>query len=71
MPRKKRQLKQELRKAAFEQINDRGKGSHTVWKHRLLPDITVVLSGKDGEDADHYEERQVREAIAETKGQLS
>lgn len=56
MPRKIRELKQLLRKAGF--IQRAGKGSHTVWSHPKLPDI-VILSGKDGEDAKPYQQRDV------------
>lgn len=71
MPRKKRQLKADLRKAGFVQDRSRGKGSHTIWEHRLFPDITVTLSGHDGDDADRYEEKLVHAAIAEINKRLS
>jgi predicted RNA binding protein YcfA (HicA-like mRNA interferase family) len=56
MPRKIRELKQMLRKAGFFQRA--GKGSHTVWSHARIPDV-VVLSGKDGDDAKPYQQRDV------------
>ena len=56
MPRKIRELKRMLRKAGFAQRA--GKGNHTVWSHPQLPDV-VVLSGKDGEDAKPYQQRDV------------
>ena len=60
MPRKVRQLKKDLRDAGFTMRH--GKGSHTVWSH---PDYAkgVSVSGNDGDDADHYQERDVRRAI--------
>ena len=71
LPRKKRQLKADLRKAGFVVEKSRGKGSHTIWEHPRFPDITVALSGHDGDDADHYEEKLVRQAIAEVRKRLS
>jgi predicted RNA binding protein YcfA (HicA-like mRNA interferase family) len=71
MPRKKRQLKADLRRAGFVVDKNRGKGSHTIWEHSQFPDITVALSGHDGDDADHYEEKLVRLAIADVKKRLS
>jgi predicted RNA binding protein YcfA (HicA-like mRNA interferase family) len=42
MPRKKRQLKADLRRAGFVVDKNRGKGSHTIWEHSQFPDITVA-----------------------------
>ena len=39
-----------------------GKGSHTKWYHPLLDGI-VALSGKDGNDAKVYQEKDVLQAI--------
>jgi len=46
-----------------------GKGSHTHWTHELVPDDSVTLSGKDGDDAKPYQVddverllRRIREA---------
>jgi hypothetical protein len=39
-----------------------GKGSHTVWSHPLLP-YSLTLSGKDGADADRYQERDIKNAL--------
>lgn len=61
MPRKIRQLKSDLRKAGLSERP--GKGSHTVWGHPLIPD-TVTLSGGNGDDAKDYQEKAVRELIA-------
>jgi predicted RNA binding protein YcfA (HicA-like mRNA interferase family) len=60
MPKKLRELKGLLSKAGFSWRP--GKGSHTVWTHPLLP-YPVVLSGKDGADADRYHEKDVRDAL--------
>ncbi len=61
MPRKVRELKADLRRAGFRVRP--GKGSHSVWKHRLVPE-RVTLSGADGDDAKPYQERDVRAAVA-------
>jgi predicted RNA binding protein YcfA (HicA-like mRNA interferase family) len=63
MPRKVRELRRDLRRAGYYQVKGGGKGSHTKWKHPLVPDA-VTLSGADGDDAHPYQERRVREAIA-------
>lgn len=68
MPRKIRQLKADLRKAGAYQVSQ--EGSHTKWKHRSLPGITVIISGHDEDDAKLYQEKAVREflrQIAERK----
>ncbi len=64
MPRKIRQLKSDLRKAGFVEQTERGKGSHAVWEHPTVPEAMVTLSGKNGADAQAYQEKTVREAIA-------
>ena len=64
MPKKIRELKAILQQAGFVLLKKRGKGSHTMWEHPLLPHA-LVISGKDGDDADRYQERDVRNALAE------
>lgn len=49
-----------LSKAGFTYRS--GKGSHTVWSHPLLP-YSLTLSGKDGGDADRYQEKDVKNAL--------
>ena len=66
MPRKVRQLKEDLRKSGFLPVKGGGKGSHQKWVHPLLTD-PVTISGHDGDDTHHYQEKQVREAIAAAK----
>ena len=61
MPRKVHQLKVDLKKAAFVEQKNRGKGSHMVREHPSGEAVTVA--GHDGDDAQHYQERDVREAI--------
>jgi hypothetical protein len=41
-----------------------GKGSHRKFRHPRIFG-SVVLSGGDGDDAHHYQEKQVRNAIRE------
>ncbi|HAC65705.1 MAG TPA: hypothetical protein DCF68_19785 [Cyanothece sp. UBA12306] len=60
MPKKIRELKSMLLKAGFNYRS--GKGSHTVWSHPLLP-YSLTLSGKDGADADRYQEKDVKNAL--------
>lgn len=61
MPKKIRELKAMLVKAGFRWKP--GKGSHTVWEHPLA-ERSVTLSGKDGQDAQRYQERQVAEQVS-------
>ena len=35
-----------------------------MWEHPLLSNL-VVISGKDGDDADRYQEREVSDALIE------
>lgn len=66
MPRKIRQLKADLRKAGFVALPRRGKGSHAIWKH-AASGAEVNLAGADGADARQYQEREVRDAIAQAR----
>ena len=59
MPRKIRQLMAMLERAGFE--NRGGKGSHRNYLHRGGSKIT--LSGNPGDDAKHYQEKDVERAI--------
>lgn len=36
----------------------RGKGSHTYWKHPLLPEEPLTIPGKDGDDAPLYKDKK-------------
>ncbi|MEO6741892.1 MAG: type II toxin-antitoxin system HicA family toxin [Chthoniobacteraceae bacterium] len=64
MPRKVRQLLADLEAAGFA-IVPGGKGSHRKFRHAKFAGA-VLLSGKDGEDAHHYQEKQIRNAIRAT-----
>jgi predicted RNA binding protein YcfA (HicA-like mRNA interferase family) len=64
MPRKVRQLIADLKKAGFA---DRGgKGSHRVYTHPKVRQA-ITISGKLGDDAKHYQERDVVKAIQESQ----
>jgi predicted RNA binding protein YcfA (HicA-like mRNA interferase family) len=64
MPRKIRELIADLESAGF--VNRGGKGSHRNFEHpKLTRPITV--SGKLGDDAKPYQERNVEKAISESK----
>ncbi|MFL6215002.1 MAG: type II toxin-antitoxin system HicA family toxin [Blastocatellia bacterium] len=58
MPRKIKELIRDLKAAGFYEISGGGKGSHRKWIHRQYPGA-VTLSGKDGDDAKPYQEKQV------------
>jgi predicted RNA binding protein YcfA (HicA-like mRNA interferase family) len=64
MPRKIRELVADLVIAGFEPAPG-GKGSHRKFRHPRFPGA-VILSGKDGDDARYYQEKQVRGAIRES-----
>jgi predicted RNA binding protein YcfA (HicA-like mRNA interferase family) len=65
MPRKIRELVEELRRAGFYEIAG-GKGSHRKFTHGRYPGA-VTLSGSPGDDAKPYQEKQVRLAIEEVQ----
>jgi predicted RNA binding protein YcfA (HicA-like mRNA interferase family) len=64
MPRKIRELIRDLERAGF--ANRGGKGSHRKFAH---PNVkrTVVIAGKEGDDAKAYQERAVKRAVKESK----
>jgi predicted RNA binding protein YcfA (HicA-like mRNA interferase family) len=64
MPRKIRELIADLEGAGFE--NQGGKGSHRKFVH---PNVvrSVVVSGKEGNDAQPYQEKAVKRAIKESQ----
>jgi predicted RNA binding protein YcfA (HicA-like mRNA interferase family) len=66
LPKKIRELKAILKKAGFICLKNREKGSHTVWEHPNVKN-NVILSGKDGQDAQRYQEKRVEEAVTEAK----
>jgi predicted RNA binding protein YcfA (HicA-like mRNA interferase family) len=65
MPKKIRELLQDLEAADFSEIQG-GKGSHRKLVHPQYHGA-VTLSGKLGDDAKPYQEKQVRRAIEEVQ----
>ena len=63
MARKVRELIGDLERAGF--INRGGKGSHRNYEHPRGGRVTI--SGKSGDDAKPYQEREVRRAIEEVQ----
>jgi len=63
MPKKIRELIQKLENTGF--VNRGGKGSHRNFKHPQ--GVHILLSGKLGNDAKPYQERQVSIAIKKVK----
>ncbi|HEY5234504.1 MAG TPA: type II toxin-antitoxin system HicA family toxin [Verrucomicrobiae bacterium] len=63
MPRKLRQLIADLEKVGF--MNRGGKGSHRNFTHPK--GLRVTISGGAGDDAKHYQERDVRQALKTVK----
>ena len=63
MPRKVRQLIADLEKVGF--VNRGGKGSHRNFTHPQ--GLRVTISGGAGDDAKHYQERDVRRALDAVK----
>ena len=66
MPRKIRDLIIDLNKAGFYEIKGGGKGSHRKFVHVRFKGA-VTLSGKPGDDAKIYQEKQVKIAIESIK----
>jgi len=54
-------LVSDLERAGFV-LSAGGKGSHWKFRHPQFAGA-VILSGNDGDDAHHYQEKQVRSAI--------
>jgi predicted RNA binding protein YcfA (HicA-like mRNA interferase family) len=63
MPRKIRDLVRDLQRAGF--VNRGGNGSHRNFEHAKGQRVT--LSGKDGDDAKPYQEREVQAKIEESQ----
>jgi len=64
MPRKIRELIQDLRAAGF--VDRGGKGSHRNFVHARVK-RPVTVAGKPGADAKAYQEKAVRKAIEESQ----
>lgn len=65
MPRKIKELIQDLKSAGFYEITG-GKGSHRKFVHKNYAGA-VTISGKLGEDVKMYQERQVEQALEQVK----
>jgi predicted RNA binding protein YcfA (HicA-like mRNA interferase family) len=63
MPRKLRELMAELAKAGF--VHRGGKGSHRNYIHPAQ--VRLTLSGRPGDDAKPYQEKDTKLAIEESK----
>jgi predicted RNA binding protein YcfA (HicA-like mRNA interferase family) len=68
MPKKIKELIRDLKDVGFYEIAGGGKGLHRKLTHADYPGA-VTLSGKDGDDAKPYQERQVRRAIEEVSSE--
>ena len=66
MPRKIRELIQDLQSAGFYEISGSGKGSHRKFVHKNYAGA-VTISGKIGEYAMIYQEKQVGQALEQVK----
>jgi predicted RNA binding protein YcfA (HicA-like mRNA interferase family) len=67
MPRKIRQLIADLERAGFSKVPT--KSSHRKYRH--ASGATVILAGQSGADAHHYQEKDVKLAIAATQESMS
>jgi predicted RNA binding protein YcfA (HicA-like mRNA interferase family) len=56
-----RQVVSDLEAAGFIQVPG-GKGSHRKFRHARFPGF-VLISGHDADDAQHYQEKQLRNAL--------
>jgi predicted RNA binding protein YcfA (HicA-like mRNA interferase family) len=65
MPRTIRELVQDLTAAGFKEIPG-GKGSHRKFVHPRFRGA-VTLSGRSGDDAKPYQEKQIQRAIEEVQ----
>jgi len=64
MPPKIKQLIKDLERAGF--VNRGGKGSHRNFVHPKV-NKPITISGKRGDEALPYQERDVKKAIKESK----
>ncbi len=63
MPRKVREVLADYYALGFSEVAKQGKGSHRKLRHPLLPD-SYTLAGQEGDDAQPYQEKQLRQARA-------
>jgi predicted RNA binding protein YcfA (HicA-like mRNA interferase family) len=65
VPRKIRQLVADLHQGGFAQVPG-GKGSHRKFLHPKYRGF-VLISGHDGDDAKHYQEKHVKNALKQVQ----
>lgn len=63
MPRKIKELIRDLERAGF--VDRGGKGSHRNFKHSS--GVNVTISGRPGENAKFYQERDIEKALREAE----
>jgi predicted RNA binding protein YcfA (HicA-like mRNA interferase family) len=66
VPRKVRQLIKNLKDAGFTVMPRAGKGSHRKLVHPRYAGA-VTISGSDGDDAKHYQEKALKKALEDIK----
>ena len=66
MSRKIKELIQDLKNAGFYEIPGGGKGSHHKFTHANYAGA-MTLSGKSGDDAKPYQEKQAKQAVETVK----
>lgn len=66
MPQKVRDLLKALKGVGFREIPGAAKGSHRKLVHPKYSGA-VTISGNLGDDAKHYQEKQVAQAIEEVR----
>ena len=59
VPRKIREIIKDLKHAGF--VDRGGKGNHRNFIHSK--GVIMTISGKPGDDAKHYQEKQLKEAL--------
>ena len=52
-----RDIKRELKARGYQLLPKRGKGSHTLWR---CESFTIVLSGKNNQDARPYQLKLIK-----------
>lgn len=65
MPRKVREVRKDYKQAGFIEKRSRGKGSH--WKYIHPLGVVATVSGRDGADAQAYQENQLKQKLAEVE----
>jgi predicted RNA binding protein YcfA (HicA-like mRNA interferase family) len=65
MSAKIRGLEARLRQAGFVRLE--GKGSHRKWRHPKR--VSIVISGRSGQDAKPYKEKLVQQTIEKAERQ--